>query len=316
MPSPDGITFTSVSQRVTDAAGQQQLLWSIAALAVAALLAALVGWWTAGRVLRPVHRMTTTVRRISATNLHQRLASKGRHDEITELADTFDDLLDRLQTAFDAQRRFIANASHELRTPLAVQRTLNQVALHDPGPVELARTRTELFDNNRRTEKLIDALLLLAQGQHGLHTQAEVDWASLVTVESRAAASAADTARVTIHLEQRPAVVHGDPVLLTQLVRNLVGNTVTHNHPGGTVHIRVAEDGLLVRNTGPQLDDATVGELLEPFRRGPRPRLNSAGGGSGLGLSIVQAIATAHKADLTLRADPGGLEGYVGFPRR
>ncbi|MGW3078332.1 sensor histidine kinase [Kitasatospora sp. NPDC001132] len=315
--SADGAIATTVSRQVTDAAAQQQLLWSLAALAVAAVLAALVGWWTAARLLRPVHRMTTTVRRISAANLHQRLETATPHDEITALADTFNALLDRLQTSFDAQSRFIANASHELRTPLAIQRSLIQVALHDPEPAELDQIRDDLLDANRRSERLIDALLLLAQGRHGPETRESVDWTALVTRESDAAADAAQSAQVTIHLTRRPATTHGDPVLLAHLARNLITNAVTHNHPGGTVHIHVDEDGLRIHNTGPCLDDATVAELLEPFRRGPRPRLNTPAGGAGLGLSIVQAIATAHHATLTVRANPdGGLTTHIRLPGR
>ncbi|HEX7826843.1 MAG TPA: HAMP domain-containing protein, partial [Mycobacterium sp.] len=148
LPSSPAATVSFVSSRVSEdvanAASRQQLLWSGVALAAAALLAAVVGWWAAARVLRPVHQMTTTVRRIGATSLDERLGNSGPRDEITELADTFDDLLDRLQASFTAQRRFTANASHELRTPLAVQRSLIQVGLEDPSPDELEQVRTEL----------------------------------------------------------------------------------------------------------------------------------------------------------------------------
>ncbi|WP_260610077.1 HAMP domain-containing sensor histidine kinase [Streptomyces sp. WAC06614] len=315
LPGTDGTTITTVSRQVTDAAAQQQLLWSIVALAAAALLAALVGWWTAARLLRPVHEMTTTVRRISATNLHQRLAAGTPHDEITELADTFDDLLNRLESTFDAQKRFIANASHELRTPLAVQRSLIQVGLRDPDPAELEQVRNDLLDVNRRSEKLIDALILLAQGQHGLCGREGIDWTALVARETEAAADAARSAQVTLRLTQRPATTHGDPILLTHLVRNLIDNAVTHNHPGGTVDIHVDQSGLRICNTGPRLDDKTATELLEPFRRGPRPRLNTPTDGSGLGLSIVQAIATAHRAAFTAQANPdGGLTTCIRLP--
>ncbi|MFK0295423.1 sensor histidine kinase [Streptomyces sp. NPDC090442] len=308
-------TLTTVSRQITDAAAQQQLLWSVAALAIAAILAALVGWWTTVRVLRPVDEITTTVREITATNLHQRLTTGAHRDEITALADTFNDLLDRLQATFIAQRRFVANASHELRTPLAVQRSLIQVGLGDPDPHALAEIRNDLLESNRTSEKLIDGLLLLARGQHGLDHYESVDLTAIATRETDSAAPAARAAQVTFRLEQQPLTVHGDPTLLTHLVRNLIANAVTHNHPGGTVDVRLTDHTLTVRNTGPHLDSDTVDELLEPFRRGPRPRLNSPASGSGLGLSIVQAIATAHHARLTLDSNPdGGLTIRVHFP--
>ncbi|MFJ9610087.1 sensor histidine kinase [Kitasatospora sp. NPDC101176] len=315
LPGGDGTTLTTLSRQITDAAAQQQLLWSVVALVIAALLASLVGWWTTARVLRPVDEITTTVREISATSLHRRLTAGAHRDEITALAGTFNELLDRLQAAFTAQRRFVANASHELRTPLAVQRTLIQVGLHDPDPAELAEVRSELLESNRAGERLIDGLLVLASGQHGLDHHEPVDLAAIAARETDAAAGAARTARVTIRTEGRPTAVHGDPALLTHLVRNLVANAVLHNHPGGGVHVRLDDRTLLVRNTGPSLDPDTIDELLEPFRRGSHPRLSSPGGGSGLGLSIVHAIAVAHRAHLALEGNPeGGLTVRVRFP--
>lgn len=304
----DTISLVShrVSQDVANAAARQQLLWSAVALAAAALLAAVVGWWAAARVLRPVHQMTTTVRRIGATSLDERLAQRGPRDEITDLADTFDDLLDRLQTSFTAQRRFTANASHELRTPLTVQRSLIQVGLEDPSPDELDQIRTDLLESNRRSEKLINALLLLARGQHGPQTHEAVDLTAIVVPEAEPAEASARDAKVTVHLQQEPTTVQGDQVLLAHMVRNLIDNAIVHNHPGGTVDISIDEHRLLVVNTGLLLDVDTTAELLEPFRRGMYPRLNFPGYGSGLGLSIVDAIATAHEMPLSLQPNSNG----------
>ncbi|MFE3762349.1 sensor histidine kinase [Streptomyces sp. NPDC059104] len=292
-----------------------KILWSAVALGVAALLAVAVGWWTAARVLRPVHAMTATARRIGETNLHRRIALDAPRDEITELADTFDALLDRLEKAFDHQRRFIANAAHELRTPLAVQRTAIQVGLLDPDPGGLARAADDLLEANRRSERLIDGLLLLAQGQHGPHTTEPVDLAGIVARETEAVAPAAREAGIEIRVERLPATVDGDPVLLAHPAANLLRNAVVHNHPHGRIHVRVGPGELRVGNTGPVLEEEHVDYLREPFRRGPATRLHARGSGSGLGLSIVQAIATAHRATLTLRPDPGGgLCADVRFP--
>ncbi|MET8752187.1 HAMP domain-containing sensor histidine kinase [Streptomyces sp. NPDC004667] len=304
--STGGESVTTVSRQVADAAAGQQLLWSAIGLGVAALLAVAVGWWTAARVLRPVHAMTATARHISETNLHRRIALDAPRDEITELATTFDALLDRLEKAFDHQRRFIANAAHELRTPLAVQRTAIQVGLQDPDPGGLARAADDLLDANRRSERLIDGLLVLAQGQHGLHTSERVDLARVVADETAAVAPDARAAGIEIRMERQPAPVDGDPVLLAHLAANLLRNAVAHNHPHGRILVRVGPGELSVSNTGPVLEEEHVDYLLEPFRRGPATRLHARGSGSGLGLSIVQAIATAHRAILTLRPNPGG----------
>jgi signal transduction histidine kinase len=309
----NAITITAVTREVGDAAARQQLMWSGVALVAAALFAAVVGWWTAARLLRPVHEMTTTARRISAANLDERLNAGAPRDELTELGETFDKLLDRLQSAFDTQRRFVANASHELRTPLAIQRALIQIGLRDPSPDEIEQVRHEMLVANRRSEKLIDSLLLLARGQHGLGSYEAVDLAAVVSHEIEAAAETARAAEVSIHVQSQPARVHGDPVLLPHLVRNLISNAIAYNHPGGTVHVETDGTSLEVRNTGPQLDNEGLAELLEPFRRGTRTRLNTPGAsGSGLGLSIVRAITTAHDGVLTLSANPdGGLTAHV-----
>ncbi|GAA3790383.1 ATP-binding protein [Sphaerisporangium flaviroseum] len=256
------------------------------------------GWWLAGRTLRPLGRITGTARRLSVTNLHERIALKGPKDELKELADTFDAMLDRLERAVTAQSRFVANASHELRTPLAIQRAAIQIGLADPTPDRIERFRAELLEANRRTERLIDGLLVLARSDHGL------DEVEAVRFDRVAADVVAGFPRVT--LRSRPTTVVGDPVLLTQLVTNLVENGVRHNVPDGSVEVRVTpDDGLVVSNTGPEVPADRIPELFEPFRRMAPDRTRSANG-SGLGLSIVASIARAHAMTVTARPNPGG----------
>ncbi|CAM5517488.1 two-component sensor histidine kinase [Streptomyces badius] len=161
-------TAYELTDHVSDAAGKQLLNWSFAALLVMTAGAVGVGWWIAGRVLRPVHAMTAKARRLSEKTLHERIASSGPDDELKELGETLDALLGRLEKAFDSQRRFIANASHELRTPLATQRAAIQIGLDDPSPEDLVRTRQTLLDTNRRSERLIEGLLVLARSERGL----------------------------------------------------------------------------------------------------------------------------------------------------
>ncbi|MBP2583246.1 signal transduction histidine kinase [Streptomyces sp. PvR006] len=285
---------------ISRAAGEQMLMWSALALLVMACCAVVVGWWTAGRVLRPVHEMTARAARLSERNLHDRIAVTGPDDELKELGDTIDALLGRLETAFDSQRRFIANASHELRTPLATQRAAIQVGLDDSCDV-----RQVLLDANRRSERLIDGLLLLARSERGLAEREDVRLGELAEEEWADAYVVADG-----------GVVRGSRVLLGQLVRNLVANAVAYNVPDGAVGVRAEGGVLTVTNTGPVVPPDEVAGLFEPFRRGEgRDRM---GPGAGLGLSIVRSIAEAHggrvRAVARSAEEGGGLVVAVTLP--
>lgn len=274
----------------------------LTAAAALVLIAASVwaGWWLAGRTLRPLERITSAARRLSLTNLHERIGSTGPRDELTELADTFDAMLDRLESAVAAQSRFVANASHELRTPLAIQRAAIEIGLADPTPERIERFRADLLDANRRTQRLIDGLLVLARGEHGLEAE-EVEPVRLDRIAEDVVAG-----HTGVTLAARPTTVSGDAVLLTQLVANLIDNAVRYNVPGGTTEVTVTpEDGLVVSNTGNEVPSERIPELFEPFRR-MAPDRTLGGGGSGLGLSIVAAIARAHEMTVTARPNPGG----------
>ncbi|MEV0490949.1 sensor histidine kinase [Streptomyces atratus] len=296
-------TVYDLTDHVSDAAGHQLLIWSAAALLVMTACAVGVGWWTAGRVLRPVHAMTAKARRLSEHTLHERIASNGPDDELKELGDTLDALLARLQKAFDSQRRFIANASHELRTPLATQRAAIQIGLDDPTPEDLVRTRETLLDNNRRSERLIEGLLVLARSERGL-AAGERDTVDLAQVVAEEAARYPG-----VRVSAQPCGIRGNRLLLAQLMANLLANAVTYNVPDGTVEVYlargVAGEGVLeVRNTGPVVAEADIPGFFEPFRRGEgRDRM---GPGSGLGLSIVRSIAVAHDGTVTAAPRPGG----------
>ncbi|MER7177372.1 sensor histidine kinase [Streptomyces mesophilus] len=300
-------------QAVQDAALQQMLLWSGIGLLVMALLAGLLGWWLAGRALRPITAMTESARRISDHNLHERLALTGPDDELHRLADTFDTMLDRLEKAFDSQRRFVANASHELRTPLAVQRTSLEVGLADPLPDGLEEVREDLLAANRDAEKLIAALLLLARSDRGLGATEPVDLGVLARQAAAELAAPAREMSVEVVVTGTAPDVVGDPVLLRHLLTNLVGNAIRYNHPGGRVDVTLEGRTLTVANTGPEVPADRVDELFEPFRRLAQDRLAHQSG-HGLGLSIVRSIAEAHGArtEATARAG-GGLRIAVTF---
>ncbi|WP_063909962.1 sensor histidine kinase [Herbidospora yilanensis] len=279
--------------------------WEVAgvAIAVMTLVSLAVGWFFAGRMLRPVHRITATARRLSLSNLHERIALTGPHDELRELADTFDEMLARLERSVEGQRRFIATASHELRTPLAVQRAAIEIGLPDDvGPV-----KGKLLAANRRSERLIDALLVLAQAEHGIETPEEVELSEVV----RLAVAELDHGDVTVTVTAGPCTVLGDRTLLHRLVTNLAGNAVRHNVPGGTAEITLTGGVLRVVNTGPHVPPERFGDLFAPFRRIGTTRTQ----GAGLGLSIAAAIARAHGARMEARANPGGgLELVARFP--
>ena len=139
------------------------------ALAIMALVSGVLGWVVAGRVLAPLRTITATAERISDTNLHERLAMAGPRDELRLLADTIDRLLERLEAAFDAQRRFVANASHELRTPLAMMRTTLDVAIAKPGgvPAQTRELDAELRVDLDHADRLLESFLTLARAQNG-----------------------------------------------------------------------------------------------------------------------------------------------------
>jgi len=270
------------------------------------------GWLMAERGLRPVHQITATARRVAAgasaqRGLHERIALTGPRDEIKELADTFDDMLERLDRSFDGQRSFVANASHELRTPLAINRALVEVSITRPDASPDARQLGEtLLAVNARHERLVDGLLTLADSENPVTERATVDLSDVATH----VLDQTPTGEVTVGeraLEAAP--VAGDPVLLERLAQNLVENAVRHNRPGGWLSVATGSaDGyatLSVTNTGPVVAPYELGTIFEPFRRLAGDRIGSERG-FGLGLSIVRAVARAHGGDVVAVPRPGG----------
>ncbi|MFJ8850785.1 sensor histidine kinase [Streptomyces sp. NPDC102437] len=300
----------AVAKRVTTAAGDaalnQLLTVSGASLAVYSALSVVLAWWMAGRVLRPVGVITARARRLSGSNLHERLALKAPPGELKELADTFDGMLDRIEELVAARQRFAANAAHELRTPLAVQRAAAEIGLaDDPPPEKVAWIRDKLIDTAADSEQLIEGLLLLAVCDEGLRRRERVELDAIAATVTEALEPEAKNRSITVEAQARPLPAEGDPVLLGHLVHNLVANALRHNHPGGTVRIRVGSGGLEVANTGPVVEAATVPLLFEPFRRA-QARRHAPGEGAGLGLSIVASIARAHGGEASATANPGG----------
>jgi signal transduction histidine kinase len=287
-----------------------------------AVISIWLGWLVAGRALRPLRTITNAAREISASNLHRRLALAGPDDELRQLGTTFNGLLERLETAFDAQRQFVANASHELRTPLTLERTLVEVALADPDATvdSLRATCRRVVAAGEQQERLIEALLTLSRSQRGLDRLEHFDLAAVtreILCEHRA-----EAVRRGLGIDTRlvPALTSGDLRLGERLVANLVDNAIRHNVPGGWVEISTATTGdratISVANTGPAVPPAELERLLRPFQRLAENRGGETGEqGLGLGLSIAHAITMAHGATLAVRArSGGGLEITVSFP--
>ncbi|WP_083951999.1 sensor histidine kinase [Actinomadura rubrobrunea] len=297
-----------------------QLLQScLLTLLVVGVLAIVIGYIVAGRMLRPLHRVTATARRLSESTLHERIALDGPRDEIKDLADTFDHMLDRLHRAFDAQRRFVANASHELRTPLTINRTVLEVALaSSKNPPETKALADVLLGNTARHERLIEGLLMLARSERELDTRTETPLPDVVRSAVDQLGEQAADKDLTVEVDARPATVLGDPVLLERCAVNLVENAVKYNVPGGRVWVSTGrEDGaavLRVANTGRAVPSYEVGAIFEPFRRLRGDRVGSAEG-AGLGLSIVAAVVRAHGGVIDTRPRPeGGLVITVRLP--
>jgi signal transduction histidine kinase len=292
--------------------GHQLLIASGITLAVIAVAAAAIGWLIAGRVLRPLRTITAAARRISASSLHERLALHGPDDELKELADTLDSLFARLETSFDAQRRFAANASHELRTPLTRERTLLQVTLADPAATigTWQAVSRELLASNAEQERLIESLLTLASSEADPGKSEPLDLAAITRATLAVSRPGISRLGLNVGADLQPAILHGDRLLVQHLVTNLIDNAVRHNIDGGDVQITTGTTSghavLSVANSGPVIPPTEVDRLFQPFERlGPRPARRD-GRGHGLGLSIVRAIATAHHATIGARGRPGG----------
>jgi signal transduction histidine kinase len=309
-----GVKAGAAAQRSTTLT--HLLTYSLLGLVGVTLLAAVAGWIVAGRILRPVHRLIATARAASEHNLSQRIALQGPHDELRELADTFDTMLERLDRAFTSQRQFIANASHELRTPLTVMRTAIDVVLAKPEPThkELVSMGGDVRQAVDHAERLIEALLVLARNEQARVLTDPLDLAAVAedALEGRAASD------ITTITSLSEAAVTGDGVLLERLVNNLLDNAERYNISGGTVALSTATQGatalLRVVNTGAVVPADMVERLFQPFTRlDDRTRHD----GFGLGLTLVSSIASVHGGTIDATAIPtGGLDITIRLPRR
>lgn len=321
-PSP-----SELSEQVRDETLAALLTQAGIALAVVGVLAGVLGWLVAGKVLQPIRAISATAQRLSAENLSERVPVRPPQDELSALAETVNRMLDRIQRgiaerdqALDSQRLFTANAAHELRTPLTTIRTAIDVTLDgEPTRAELLTMAEDVrvaADDSRRT---LDGLLALARSQAGLANPCPIDLANIADAVLTSVTDQVAARRLTVHQDLRTAPVTGEPVLLERMTANLVSNALRYNHPGGEITVETGTATgvafLRVRNTGRQLPADQVGRLLEPFVRGEGSR-TSSDGGAGLGLSIVRAVVLAHHGEIAANAHPGGgLDITAQLPR-
>ncbi|MEU2835116.1 HAMP domain-containing sensor histidine kinase [Streptomyces lavendulae] len=318
----NGLAIQKLEGGYHDATLSSLLTQGTTALGIVTVVAVVVGYLMAGRVLRPLHQISEIAGRISSGNLGERLAFPGPNDEIKKLADTFDSMMDQLHRSFDDQQRFVGDASHELRTPLAVNRTLIEVALRkQDASSDTRRLGESLLIVNERHERLINGLLSIAKGDREIRDRAAVDLADIAAYVSELRRQEAADAGVCLRLSTRPALTTGDAVMLERIMHNLLENAIRYNNPDGWVSVttHAGPDGtacLTVTNTGPTVPAYDMETIFQPFRRLHADRVGSERG-SGLGLTIVRNICRAHGGDaVAVPHEGGGLTVSVRLPPR
>lgn len=318
---------STTSDQITREVARRAALQSAVLLALLTAMAVAIGWFAARRALAPVHEMTESARRLWGSSLSERLVVEGPQDEVRELGETFNDLLGRVEESMRREQRLMANVSHELRTPLANQRAVLELALEEPADDSLHAAAATALEQNIRADQLIEQLLLLArveQSPRADRDTEQVDLAEVVrsvaTAPALAALAAPDT-EMTVDAP-RAVSVSGDSILIERLVGNLLENAVRHNTEAGWVRVDVmGDDGparIVVANSGPHIAETELESLRQPFRRGAEgvtvERMRS-GEGSGLGLSVVDAIARRYQIGVDLRPrQEGGLTVTLIWP--
>jgi len=298
----------------------------LVAIPLLIIAAAISGYFLADRSLKPVSSMAEHAAEITASNLHERLPVTGG-DELVRLARVINDLLDRLETSFEQQRRFMADASHELRTPTAIVRTEADVTLSRPSRTtdEYRASMGIMQDAARRLTRIVDDLFLLARADAGhlVVQRSAVYLEDVVDGAVRGVRQLADSRGVSVQLgELVEAPLRGDADLLGRIVLNLLDNAIKHAPPGGSVMVGMArrDDTVTVSvvDSGPGIPAEAVDRLFERFFRAEasRPRHEDGGsGGAGLGLAIARRIAEAHGGRLELvSSKPGHTEFRLTLP--
>jgi signal transduction histidine kinase len=293
---------------------------SVLALAILTIPVFVLAYLIAGWSLKPLRRVTETARTLSEHNLEHRLRLNGPKDELQELADTFDTMLERLETTFRSMKQFSANAAHELRTPLTVIQTEVEVTLADPeaSNAELRQMGENVQIASQRADRLVNSLLLLARSQGQQPHLEPIGLNELVLEVLEGKKSQIRQANLELRTQLQPSITEGDRLLLEQLIDNLLENAIKYNVPTGWIELNTFSNHyfvrIQVRNSGQVVPPKMVNTLFEPFKRLGVARTRSERG-VGLGLAIVQAIVVAHHGTIQAIAQTsGGLEVRIDLP--
>ncbi len=287
-------------------------IYSWISFGVLLLLCALGGYFLSKRMLKPVDNVSALATRISTSNLNERIDYQGPDDEMKRLADTFDNMLNRLEESFNMQNQFIQDASHELKTPISIARTNIEVIEMDENPsVEDYRKLVEVLKmNTERMSRLSEKLLLLSQNQQRIFEYTTIDMNCLIGDIVKEIDSYAKSRDVTLtfDLSEEELPVNGDTFALKQTVTNLVDNAVKYNYSGGSVKISSRKDGqnavITVEDSGIGISEEDSKHIFDRFFRVDKSR-SRAQGGSGLGLAIVKEIIESHKGAIDVKSEPG-----------
>ncbi|WMD10098.1 HAMP domain-containing sensor histidine kinase [Streptomyces sp. FXY-T5] len=261
-------------------------------------------------MLAPLAQITSAARQAGHGSLSHRIRMAGRRHEFRELADSFDTMVEQLESHVGGQQRFAANASHELRTPLAISQTLLDLARKDR-----TRNQDELFARLRAVNTsaidLTEALLLLSRSDRGDFVRESVDLSLVAEEAAESLLSLAEQRGIALDVTGAAARTSGSAELLLRMVTNLARNALVHNLPAGgavTVHTDRQQDTsvLRVENTGPSVPPDLVPTLTEPFQRGTERVRTDEHAGVGLGLAIARSVVRAHAGTLDLVARPAG----------
>jgi signal transduction histidine kinase len=311
------ITFRELERVVNSRTLTKLRNYSFGALGVLFVASLGVGWVVAGRVLRPIGRITSVARDIQATDLSRRIELPGPDDELKQLGDTFDAMLARLDAAFAAQRQFVADASHELRNPLAIIRTNVDVALADPraDPEDLRHTIVVVKRASDRMARLVDDLLALARRQEPILEHEPVDLGVAVTEASDDFVVPAAARNIVLDRAIAPGVVvTGDRDALKRAVANLLENAVRLAPEGSRIRLATGGEGdqawIAVADEGPGIAPEDQPHVFDRFWRADKGR-SRADGGTGLGLAIVRQIAEGHGGQIRLRSKVGVGSSFV-----
>jgi heavy metal sensor kinase len=312
LPGPFGVRILVGKSLYSEEMTLHHLRWRLLGAGIAVMAIGLCGGWLLSRrATRPIQRISETAKAISASDLSRRITVEETESELGSLAQTLNETFDRLETSFQRQVRFTADASHELRTPLSIIHSHAELALtKERTAEEYKKTIETCLRAAKRTKSLVDALLVLARADAGkLDLKYErFDLKDAVDESLAMVASRAQERNVTLETDLREVEMEADRTRILQLLTNLLANAIQYNRDGGRVVLTVAKEEsevvLKIADTGVGIVAQDQPHLFERFFRADKARSREAGG-SGLGLAICQSIVQAHHGSISFTSRPG-----------